>query len=67
MACLCIDGELLCTALAQGYNGFEGFIIGNKITSLILDLSVNNIVNRSIPRPQPPAGGKPCSSAAMYP
>jgi len=40
-----------------------GFIAGNSNTSLMLALLVKNMVRRSIPNPQPPVGGKPCSSA----
>lgn len=40
-----------------------GFMAGNRITSLMLFLSAKNIVSRSTPQPQPPVGGRPCSSA----
>ncbi|KDO50299.1 hypothetical protein CISIN_1g0403432mg, partial [Citrus sinensis] len=38
---------------------------GKRITSLIFCESVNNIERRSIPRPQPAAGGIPYSSACQ--
>mmetsp|Transcript_7365 Transcript_7365/g.25965 ORF Transcript_7365/g.25965 Transcript_7365/m.25965 type:complete len:276 (+) Transcript_7365:477-1304(+) len=40
-----------------------GFMAGNSSTSLMLMLSVRSIVRRSMPRPQPPVGGRPYSSA----
>ena len=36
-----------------------GFIVGNNITSLIDAESVKNIINLSIPIPNPPVGGIP--------
>ena len=41
-----------------------GLSVGNKITSLIEDVLVNSIINRSIPIPNPMAGGMPCSNAS---
>ncbi len=38
---------------------------GNRITSRMFGESVINIIKRSIPMPQPPAGGMPYSSARM--
>lgn len=38
---------------------------GNRITSRMLGLSVSNIMSRSMPTPQPPAGGMPYSSARI--
>jgi hypothetical protein len=38
---------------------------GNRITSRMLGLSVISITSRSMPMPQPPAGGMPYSSARM--
>jgi beta-N-acetylhexosaminidase len=38
---------------------------GNRITSRMLGLSVSSITSRSMPMPQPPAGGMPYSSARM--
>jgi multidrug efflux pump len=38
---------------------------GNRITSRMLALSVSSITRRSMPMPQPPAGGMPYSSARM--
>mmetsp|Transcript_11706 Transcript_11706/g.31544 ORF Transcript_11706/g.31544 Transcript_11706/m.31544 type:complete len:218 (-) Transcript_11706:1140-1793(-) len=43
----------------------RGFIAGNRRTSLIALLSVRNMIRRSIPRPQPPVGGKPYSRAVQ--
>jgi len=42
---------------------FFGRSSGNRITSRIDSAPVSNMVSRSIPRPKPPAGGMPCSSA----
>ena len=44
---------------------FFGFIVGKRITSRIVELSVNNITNLSSPIPSPPVGGRPYSSALM--
>mmetsp|Transcript_14565 Transcript_14565/g.33890 ORF Transcript_14565/g.33890 Transcript_14565/m.33890 type:complete len:221 (+) Transcript_14565:687-1349(+) len=41
----------------------EGFIAGNRRTSLMLLLFDKNMVRRSIPKPNPPVGGNPCSNA----
>jgi hypothetical protein len=41
-----------------------GLSSGNKITSRIDSAPVSSMVSRSIPRPNPPAGGIPCSSAS---
>ena len=38
---------------------------GNRITSRMLGLSVSSMISRSMPMPQPPAGGMPYSSARM--
>jgi len=43
----------------------SGRMCGNKITSLIVGESVNNITKRSMPIPSPAVGGKPCSNARM--
>ena len=43
---------------------FFGLSSGNNITSRIDSAPVNNIANRSMPMPKPPAGGIPCSSAS---
>uniref|UniRef100_A0A2M4DCW7 Putative secreted protein n=1 Tax=Anopheles darlingi TaxID=43151 RepID=A0A2M4DCW7_ANODA len=43
----------------------SGFIAGNSSTSLMLLQSVRNMVNRSIPIPQPPVGGSPYSRAVQ--
>ena len=41
----------------------DGFIAGKRRTSLMLLLFDKNMVRRSIPRPNPPVGAKPCSKA----
>ena len=41
----------------------NGFIVGNNSTSLIEAESVSNIINLSIPIPNPPVGGRPISKA----
>jgi hypothetical protein len=48
---------------SDGYS-FFGRSNGNKITSRMDSAPVSSIVSRSIPRPKPPAGGMPCSSAS---
>ena len=40
-----------------------GFIVGNSSTSRIEALSVSSITRRSTPKPRPPVGGRPYSSA----
>ena len=40
-----------------------GFIVGNSSTSRIDALSVSSITRRSTPKPRPPVGGRPYSSA----
>jgi len=40
-----------------------GFSCGNRITSRMLSWPRSIMQRRSIPRPMPPAGGMPCSSA----
>ena len=42
---------------------FLGFIVGKRITSLIVGLSVSSITSLSTPMPRPPVGGRPYSSA----
>ena len=45
----------------------SGFMAGNNKTSLIFALFVKNIVNLSIPNPQPAVGGNACSNAVTKP
>ena len=40
-----------------------GFIVGNSSTSRMEALSVSSITRRSTPKPRPPVGGRPYSSA----
>ena len=40
-----------------------GFIVGNSSTSRIEALSVSSMTRRSTPKPRPPVGGRPYSSA----
>ena len=40
-----------------------GFMAGKSSTSLMLFLLVKNMAKRSIPSPNPPVGGNPCSKA----
>ena len=51
-------------ALSLSYASM-GFMAGNSSTSLMLLLSVRNMVRRSTPRPQPPVGGRACSRATQ--
>lgn len=43
----------------------SGFIVGNSSTSRMESLLVRSITRRSTPKPRPPVGGIPYSSALM--
>ena len=51
------------TGLLADFDAPTDFIVGNNSTSRIAALSVSNIHIRSIPKPIPPVGGMPISSA----
>lgn len=42
----------------------SGFVAGKRRTSRIEFWSVRNMTKRSIPKPNPPVGGRPCSRAS---
>ena len=53
--------------LASGVSGFlsesKGFIVGNRITSRMELAPHSSMAQRSMPKPRPPVGGMPYSSA----
>src|SRR3989338_6222484 len=51
------------SVVAQHPNQASGSMCGNRMTSLILALSVSIITSRSMPMPSPAVGGRPYSSA----
>ena len=53
----------VCLADLNALAYFFGLNSGNRITSRMDSAPVRSMVSRSIPRPKPPAGGMPCSSA----
>mmetsp|Transcript_62939 Transcript_62939/g.174458 ORF Transcript_62939/g.174458 Transcript_62939/m.174458 type:complete len:202 (+) Transcript_62939:3-608(+) len=65
--CDCSAGGSEVGASAGFFALCNGFMVGKRITSLMLLLSVRSIASRSIPQPQPPVGGNPCSRAVTKP
>ena len=54
-----------CSAGFAAFGMSRGFIVGNRITSLIESQPVSSMAQRSMPMPRPPVGGMPYSRAFM--
>mmetsp|Transcript_7120 Transcript_7120/g.17867 ORF Transcript_7120/g.17867 Transcript_7120/m.17867 type:complete len:230 (-) Transcript_7120:1572-2261(-) len=57
------ESDLGALAAISAICSSEGFMAGNNRTSLMLFVLERNMVRRSMPRPNPPVGGNPCSRA----
>jgi len=65
--CLCMDASLglfLRFSVYRSPTHSTGFIVGNSRTSRMEAESVRSMTRRSTPKPRPPVGGMPYSSAS---